>query len=484
MKAWLLLSVSLVGFGATACTSKGAPPPPPTDPLDCGVAVRDLVRHLEADYIAFAQMHDPARIADYEVRRARVVAAADTTAAHRCTELANRLTDFFDDGHLSVFERPTYTTAELDSIRRDVNRQRISADRLQALERLARDRQAEHPDGIEGVWSDGRSRFVVTADAGEIVAHVATTSVEGVAAGERKMTVRPHGDRWAGEYLSYGHDPRYLGVGVFRGGQILRGGGVTWVREGRPQAGSRHTFDPADPLAPSIVRIDAEHTLLTIPSFSIDADAFEALLDEHDDALAEVRILIVDIRGNRGGNTIYFPLIERFATRTIPASQGLVLSSPDNVAYFRRRMGWISRTYRPLVERMEANPGSIVAGPEYPERSFGPRRSQPDAVAILTDGGSMSAAESFVLHARAASDRVTTFGQPTEGVIDYTSVHAVPLDSGRRQMSLRYPTGTLHGDIPAHGYNRTGIVPDVALPDTLADPVEAVLRHYRSTGGS
>jgi len=462
-----------------ACASEDPTPEPPRGPLVCGTAVRDLVGRLEANYIAYAQIADSARVEAYEALREDVVAAADSTGQWRCTEVANRLTDFFDDGHLSVIERPEYTDVALDSIRRSVTSSRPSLDSLHLLERAARARQQVDMDGIEGVWTDGRSRFVVTRRGDGSAALVLETTVEGITPGEVKLTLRSTGDRYRSEYLSYGHAPRHVQVGVFREGALLQGGGVTWVREGAAADGAWHTVDPADPLAPSIVRIDDDHTLLTIPSFAVDGESFEALLKEHDDDLTDVRVLIVDIRGNRGGNTIYFPLIERFATRGLAGSQGLVLSSPDNIAYFRQGMGWFSRTYRPLVKRMEANPGAVVDGPAYPGRSFDPPRSRIESVAILADAGSMSAAESFILHARGARERVTTFGEPTEGVIDYTSVNAVPLDSGRRRMFLRYPTGTLHRAIPRDGYNRTGIVPDVPIPDSVADAVGAVLAHYR-----
>jgi len=41
----------------------------------------------------------------------------------------------------------------------------------------------------------------------------------------------------------------------------------------------------------------------------------------------------------------------------------------------------------------------------------------------------MSASEYFILHSQSASYKVTVFRQPTGGVIDYTSVNMLKLDS-------------------------------------------------------
>ena len=94
-------------------------------------------------------------------------------------------------------------------------------------------------------------------------------------------------------------------------------------------------------------------------------------------------------------------------------------------------------------------------------------------VAILTDEACISAAESFILEAKSSSDKVKTFGSPTGGVIDYTSVSSVVLEgSGKQHIIFGFPTSTLHKDIPLNGYNETGIVPDVYINNQVQDKIK------------
>ena len=91
----------------------------------------------------------------------------------------------------------------------------------------------------------------------------------------------------------------------------------------------------------------------------------------------------------------------------------------------------------------------------------------------------MSAAESFIIHSKRASSKVKTFGSPTAGVIDYTSVNSLLLDSGKQYIYFGYPTSTLHKDIPDRGYNETGILPDESIAKDVKDKVGFIVEYYR-----
>lgn len=91
----------------------------------------------------------------------------------------------------------------------------------------------------------------------------------------------------------------------------------------------------------------------------------------------------------------------------------------------------------------------------------------------------MSAAESFILHSKGASNKVTTFGSPTAGVIDYTSVSVVKLvSSGDQNMYVGFPTSSLHKQIPQNGYNKTGIIPDVTIKANEKNKIKAVMQYF------
>src|SRR5690606_39399839 len=157
--------------------------------------------------------------------------------------------------------------------------------------------------------------------------------------------------------------------------------------------------------------------------------------------------------------------------------QGWVLASADTKTYFDRLAINSKELYGPVVERIENAMGQIVEGPIYPERSFKAFESKIEQVAILMDHGSMSASESFILHSKDASDKVTTFGSPTAGTIDYTSINMVPLPSCERNILFGYPTGTLNKKVPNEGYNATGIVPDVPIPSKIKDKIKYIMAY-------
>src|SRR5690606_22798596 len=167
-----------------------------------------------------------------------------------------------------------------------------------------------------------------------------------------------------------------------------------------------------------------------------------------------------------------------YANKNMQSEQGLVLASGDTKAYFERLAENAEHLYGPVVERIKNAMGQIVEGPEYPERHFEAFESKIEQVAILMDHGSMSASESFILHSKDASDKVTTFGGPSGGTIDYTGINMVPLPSCGRNIYFGYPTSTLDKEVPNKGHNATGILPDVPIPSNIQNKINFIMDYY------
>jgi C-terminal processing protease CtpA/Prc len=123
---------------------------------------------------------------------------------------------------------------------------------------------------------------------------------------------------------------------------------------------------------------------------------------------------------------------------------------------------------------MRENPGRLVALLDAGESRPTPPRVTPVVgprrVGIIIDGGTVSAAEVLVAQAM-RSTRVTVFGEPTEGALDYQSTYIVPFQSSGRRWLLGYPTITAHADLPARGIRGKGITPHVRLDLTRLDDV-------------
>ncbi len=436
-----------------------------SEPCDCEKAFEELIVKLESNYIGLALTTDTKRLASYDSLKSNYRAKSKGISPESCAQFLNKFLSFFEDGHLFASEYP-----QVDSLIIIKNRQFIQSEtkELDAINELAKDTS----DSIVGLWMDGESIFRIVKNQSYFDAYILKSNRINATIGSLKLRLRKTSIGYEGTYYAYNFNTRFVKGNVYKENEALRLGAVKWKRSSSETAISENI------LAPIIRKIDDENTLLIIPSFSINYKDFQKFLKENKKLVKETSHLIIDIRGNTGGNAIYFPLIENFATRVLTSRQGYVLTSDDNRTYFEQQIGFVSsKIYTPLLERMTTN-GEVIDGPKYQDRDLTKSKSQIQRVSILMDNGSASAAESFVLHSKGASDRVTTFGTPSKGMIDFTSVNSLLLkNSGNRNIYFGYPTGTLNKDVMKSGLNKTGIIPDIPIPSG-ENKVQFIIDYY------
>jgi C-terminal processing protease CtpA/Prc len=239
-------------------------------------------------------------------------------------------------------------------------------------------------------------------------------------------------------------------------------------------------LDPADPQAPLFARLDANTLYLSLPSFLGDyrqplADILEAKGAE----IGKAHGLIIDLRGNVGGDAIYFGLAPYLFIGPFQYYEdNLILASPRNLRtleQIREPLGENGAIFDPAIRRMRENPGKLVpyldgAMETPPELSPGPRR-----VVLLVDRGVGSSGEAMILLAR-QSPRVIVVGENTRGNIDYQQVSLQKVGCGDHAYDLGTPLYTRTRNLPAGGLDVIGITPDVPVPDHLADPLAFAVR--------
>ncbi|NRB53212.1 MAG: hypothetical protein HRU41_36490 [Saprospiraceae bacterium] len=456
-----------------ACSNKHIAPQMtvnPNDPCNCSDAFTELTQKLEANYVGLALQRGTDAYETYEARKKEYALKVADQADDLCTATLSDFVSHFKDGHLFVWDAPRYDSSFLEKQKPRLMMARRTTKEIDTL-------LVDRSDPIVGKWSDGESIFAIVKEDSAFKAYLIKTrrKDKDIKPGFLKMSLTKQGDEYEGSYISYAYAERYVRVGIHKEGdyiKLIMGGGSKWRRSEEEEI---RPFNAN----PAIEKINEVHTLITIPSFSIDAGAFKKLLEDNHDLINHTQHLIIDIRGNTGGNAIYFPLISYFANSTLTSEKGYVLTSPDNVAYFKRFVGFLySSVYSPLLKRMKAS-GEIVDGPKYKDRKFSAQNNSIARVSILTDNSCASAAESFILHAKGASDKVITFGMPTAGVIDYTSVNVILLENSARQyIYFGYPTGTWNQKILTEGYNQTGILPDVSVSTAGDKALEAAIKHF------
>ncbi|HEX4681320.1 MAG TPA: S41 family peptidase, partial [Gemmatimonadaceae bacterium] len=256
-----------------------------------------------------------------------------------------------------------------------------------------------------------------------------------------------------------------------------------WAKEYPLDPNDVGLVDTGDPRRPTL-RIGEGTLVVSIPSHSpAYAPVLDSLVRRNAARLRATPRLIVDLRGNEGGSSwmtdVLLPYVlsdSLLAARYPERAPAMMLSSPDQVSYARSAFGSDTSAFvRSLLDRLQSHPGRFVTfeppGEERPEPKPDSIVHGPSRVGVMIDGGTVSASEVFVLRAL-RSARVTVFGEPTEGALDYQSTAIARVVPSPARWFLGYPTITRDTLLPLDGMRGHGIAPQVRVDWTgLADPI-------------
>lgn len=447
---------------------------------NCNNVFEDLIEKVESNYIALAQIRSAGFTNKYDKRKIEFRKQSHKILPNNCTEFLQDFLSYFKDGHIFVYEQPEYSQDDIKNFKAKIKSNTVELNSIiKTLDFEKEVVEKNKLDGIIGKWTDGESEMAIIKDEGYYKAYILKTKLETIESGELKAQFKISEKGFDGIYYSYGYSPRYIEGNIFKEKSLLvLTGGMYWAKIGALSNRELSMINYDEVNLPTIQKLDDKNTLFSISSFLADYTKFIKVITGNIEVLKNTTNLIIDVRGNIGGNAIYFSFIDAYATKTLKGGQGLVLASIETQKYFERLAKNSPELYQPVVEKIKQNLGKIIEGPKYSDRQFPPFESKIENVAILTDEGSMSAAESFILHSKGASDKVKTFGSPTGGVIDYTSINTLLLKSGNQNIYFGYPTSTYHKDIPKNGYNETGIIPDVLIKTSVKDKVGFIINYY------
>jgi hypothetical protein len=450
-----------------------------TTDCNCKLVFEELTDKLEANYLGLKKQVLTGNSAEYNKRKATYHKKSPAVNAEDCTEFLQEFVSFFNDEHLFVFERPKFSASERETFKIKAIVEGGDVNKL--LAKLEVQRQSNNANDIIGKWSDGTAELVILQNTNWYEAYVINSKDSTIKPGELRARFKEGKNGFTGKVYSSNYTPRYVSANVYKQGTLLAmDGGIYWGRLDSTYAREMSMINRSNILLPTVQKIDEETTVMSIPSFSADGQQFIAVLLDNLELFKSTTNLILDIRGNTGGNALYFAFLDAYAARSLPESQGFVLASNDTKNYFELMAKQSPEVYAPVVERIQNNFGKIVDGPLYPGKSFKPFESKIAKVAILTDGGCKSAAESLILHSKAVNDNVITFGSPTAGVIDYTSVNTIKLPlSGNQNIYFGYPTSSWDKQVPNSGYNANGIVPDVSIAEDTPDKIQFIIDYLK-----
>ncbi len=449
--------------------------------INCSETFAQLTQKVSENYIALKEMEEAGDISEYEAHLKKYSEIVKGKEGSQCTMALMDFINWFDDGHLFVLERPEYTETEKTMIQ---ERSRSSIKEVSKIEELL---SKQDEDALIGTWTDGEYLFGMVKKGKDYVAYTLTSS-DTLQSGYPVLNLNMTEDGYEGFYYGYTDTPKYVTVHVYKNDTYLSiFGGIIWEKV-VPGSREEQVIENGSKFNPKLGYIEEVQegvVVFEIPSFSVDYMLFSDLILENEQLLREAEYLVIDVRGNTGGNAVYGMFTPLYADRGREESQGKVLASSDNKQYYEWLASRNPEVYQPVVDRINENMGEIIAGPLFPRRPYQEEENKLKEVAILTDDACASACESFLLESKEISDRVTHYAKTnTYGMIDYTSVNMVPLESGNQKIFFGYPTGKLSElrftDEYPDGYNKDGIKPDVRIPANVRDELTYVMQRIKS----
>ena len=333
---------------------------------DCKSVFEKVVLKIEENYIAYQLTKEEIQ-QDYEARIANYKERAEKTSSDECAQMLQNFLRFFKDGHLFVSQFPKLGTEELLKHKQKIQANKYDVEKVQAY--LVDSKMTLSP--LEGLWTDGDSKFAIIKNEKkewgfEYVA-VILDNPEREKIGELKIGWNVENELLEGTYFSNKYTPRYTALFSHNENTLLSiWGGLLWGKMTYSDKTSLTESNLFNPSWPRIQSLDAETVLVTIPSFLVEKKVFDDLLNENRKLLSSSKNLIVDIRGNSGGNGIYFNLLKFYAENPLQSEIGKALASPNNIAYFERfSKSGKNNPYAPVVEDMKKEMGKVVRGPAF-----------------------------------------------------------------------------------------------------------------------
>ncbi len=223
-------------------------------------------------------------------------------------------------------------------------------------------------------------------------------------------------------------------------------------------------------------KINREVSYLKIPSFYNNDSRIQQLVAASDSIIRNTKYLIVDLRGNGGGNTGWVYFLPYLMTNPIVQQPALMRVTPDNI---KRKL--------PELEYFVKNPIDAEYKKYFPDQVLNAYKKayaelpttkekfypipavtfpldsvtkQPEKVAVIVDGFCGSSTEYFISLAH-QSKKVTTYGSNTIGMMDYEGMSnptALPYNKFILTIPIAKSSWT-----DARPIDQTGFKPDVPI---------------------
>lgn len=442
-----------------------------------------------AGYIDKIGVHNQEKYAAHTRKYSTLAETVQTIV--QCVSLIDEWLTFFKDHHLNI----TYDPARLPYAIKERKSQyeRIELLPAQLSELFARKRRND----IEGIYHTKDTSYTVavvksSSTTRDYAGVVLTSKTKSWTAGQVKFELKktPDGLYKVIWYDSM-HNATFDKLDFSRANPLLTNG---WLKENpvepdstEQQATATQPFkeDLARKLLFHYQKLDSSSAYLRIRSFNVNyLPKIDSILKAHWQDLLEVPNLVIDVRGNGGGGDIsYRSLKQLIYTQPVKIIGADFLSTSENIANYVSMIKAAElpaneeRMYIQQVERAKLAVETYFNFSADRIDTLSEVLPNPRRVAIIIDHGCASATEQFLLEAK-QSRKVTIYGQPSMGALDYANVCSkfYPAISS----TLDYPTTRSRRIDKKQGVDNAGIQPDVPLAFQEADWLQYVLSDLKA----
>lgn len=204
------------------------------------------------------------------------------------------------------------------------------------------------------------------------------------------------------------------------------------------------------------------------PSLEWIYESIEAYKESH------CKYLIIDIRGNSGGQDSFYKPYLKLLYDTEYVSKGVELrNSVDNINYLKtqvERLPWL----QDIIANAENSSEAFIGLVNDFTIKYDTISPYPVKAAIIIDSNVASSAEQMVLDVKGCSQRTTVYGKGnTLGCLDYSNIRRADL---KRSKITTWIPMTRSCRLPENGIDKTGIAPDVRIsiemPKKLTDNID------------
>lgn len=207
----------------------------------------------------------------------------------------------------------------------------------------------------------------------------------------------------------------------------------------------------------------------------------DSLIKHHQKEIENSTNLIIDVRGNGGGNDPSYaelmPIVATNQIRSLPIEKWASKGNIEVMENFYNKIksdSTISNSDKnellENINKMKSHPNEFVNiwGKDVFIKEF-KKQENPKDVAILIDKGVGSTTEQFAIEAR-QSKKVKLLGTNSSGTLDYSVMHWKKFDCEKSEFTYYLGwASTKSKRAPLNSIDGTGVQPDIFIDNTIND---------------